>query len=352
MRKRLLAVDVFAQLHRPHAGHGVRMIGRADGDRVDVFALEQLAKVGKLRRLGEFGTRFAQPGGIDVANRDDVLIPNARHVDPAFAAHADAADVELLVRRLRTHSAPSRVQTPMAMPARVAEDPLTKSRRLVQMCCRMIRPVVAVGFVSNNLKSMQTAKRECEAAPLTCGATSMIRQLTRVHTPGQANTFVLRHEVHPVKIAFVRYECLLGDLASSRKNSWLTVTRGVRWLRPNSVCRVALCDILAAAEYRSSGPDSPVSMLIQCAVNSPDTSDRSRLDLSTCWKVDDIGLRASGQVGFIVLAFQKLAVRRFHRSERDKRLEPTCGANRRDGFVGQSQAGIGPVKSHRGGTGE
>src|SRR5205823_12342084 len=93
---------VLAQLHRHHAGDGVRMVRRRDGDGVDAlsFFIEQRAKILVAFRLGKCRERLRALTVIDIAERIDVLgLAHTTHVVGTHAADADARDVELVTGR-------------------------------------------------------------------------------------------------------------------------------------------------------------------------------------------------------------------------------------------------------------
>ena len=93
---RLLDVDVFAGLHRPHGHHGVPVIRRGDRDGVDVFVFKQLAHVRVVLRFlasvfhllaSFFVSRF-----VEIADRNEIDIGQLRpfaDVCTALAVHAN-----------------------------------------------------------------------------------------------------------------------------------------------------------------------------------------------------------------------------------------------------------------------
>ncbi len=100
MCERLLTVNMFAQLHRHHAGRRVMMVGRGDCDRVDVLPLFQhLAVIGVPRGLRKLFEHLGRALSVDVAERDDVFARAAVDISPTFTRRADRGDVELLIRR-------------------------------------------------------------------------------------------------------------------------------------------------------------------------------------------------------------------------------------------------------------
>ena len=101
-RQRLLAVDVFAQLHRRHGGDGVRVIGRGDQHGVYAFfhLVEHLAEVLIALRRRMFLIDVPCSFGIHIAERDEVVPQAMKRIETAAAltAHADAGNVQLAVR--------------------------------------------------------------------------------------------------------------------------------------------------------------------------------------------------------------------------------------------------------------
>ena len=84
------------------ATDGVRVIGRADGDRVDPIAelVEHFAVIGKCVLDLLFLQHAVERVLVDVAQRENLAeLGCVSHVAVALAAHADAADLNLFVRR-------------------------------------------------------------------------------------------------------------------------------------------------------------------------------------------------------------------------------------------------------------
>src|SRR5207249_486277 len=93
----LFEVDVLARLEGPQGREGVHVVRRADDDGLDVFLVEEAAKV-----LVEAGPRVGLPGragavDVHVAQGDDVLAADAGQVLGAAAGGADDAEVEAVV---------------------------------------------------------------------------------------------------------------------------------------------------------------------------------------------------------------------------------------------------------------
>ena len=116
LRERLLAVNMFAQAHGGDGSRAMHVIRRRDGNGVDRFAhlIEHFAPVAiKLGVVGPTLLRGAvqqrlvfpiQRIGIDVAECDDVAAKSESAVGIAvtLSSHADAGDVDALVRALPT----------------------------------------------------------------------------------------------------------------------------------------------------------------------------------------------------------------------------------------------------------
>src|SRR5439155_13342936 len=96
--ERLLDTRVLTQFHGHHAGDGVRVVGRRDGDGVDVlpFFLEHHPKVFEAFGLWERHERLRRLVLVHVAQRVNVRpgFRHALHVVRSHAAHADAGDVD------------------------------------------------------------------------------------------------------------------------------------------------------------------------------------------------------------------------------------------------------------------
>ena len=102
----LFDVDVLAGLEPEH-GHGrVPVVGRGDGDGVDLSGLESVAKIafgsGRVaERLPSFRGEFGQDRGIDVADIRDAsrlaVGPQRREMRVAAAVEADHGKVQAIV---------------------------------------------------------------------------------------------------------------------------------------------------------------------------------------------------------------------------------------------------------------
>ncbi len=103
--KRLLDEGVLAHPHGHRPGGGVGVVGRADGDGVDLVAhlLEHLAVVDVLLGVGELGRHLVELGLVDVAEGDDLaVLAGVVGVALPLAADADAGEPDLLARRFLT----------------------------------------------------------------------------------------------------------------------------------------------------------------------------------------------------------------------------------------------------------
>ncbi len=95
------AVDVLAELQSGHQNDRVRMIRRADDQRVEVlgFFVEHLAKVPVARSLWISFEDLLGVIAVDVAQCDNVLVLAARDISLAHAAYAHGGDPKLLAGR-------------------------------------------------------------------------------------------------------------------------------------------------------------------------------------------------------------------------------------------------------------
>ena len=100
VRHRFFAIDVLAHLHRPDRSRCVYMVGRSDGDGVDVlrFLVEHPAKILVDLRVRELLERSLGPVGVDVTERDDIFVLASVDIAGPAPADADAGDVELVAR--------------------------------------------------------------------------------------------------------------------------------------------------------------------------------------------------------------------------------------------------------------
>ena len=103
--QRLLAEAVFAHLHRPDRRHAVVMVRRGNGHRIDVLAhfIQHLAVIAVLLGWGNFSANCLAflPSVllVHVADGHDVAaaLRGVAAVAVAFAAHADAGDVDAVI---------------------------------------------------------------------------------------------------------------------------------------------------------------------------------------------------------------------------------------------------------------
>ena len=94
--ERLLAVDVHVAIERPVGDEGMMVVGGADDHGLDVLLVEHLAPVPIGLCLREDLERFLGAEVVDVAERDDVLVPEDVVVRGAPAPYADQGDVQLV----------------------------------------------------------------------------------------------------------------------------------------------------------------------------------------------------------------------------------------------------------------
>jgi hypothetical protein len=98
---------MLAHLQRKHHGQRVRMVGRADDHRVDVFlTLEHAPIVRPQLRVGEHLRRVRQVVQVHIAQGDDILAGDAAQVVPPAPADANHSDVQFIVGRLPFAPAP------------------------------------------------------------------------------------------------------------------------------------------------------------------------------------------------------------------------------------------------------
>jgi hypothetical protein len=99
VRERLLAIDVFTQLHRHHGREGVMMVRRAHGHRVDLLHfLQHFAVISEELRLGKLRPAFFQSLLVHVAQGHDILRRTTVDVRGGLASGANRRDVQLFVR--------------------------------------------------------------------------------------------------------------------------------------------------------------------------------------------------------------------------------------------------------------
>ena len=101
------AVDVLAELQSGYQNDSVRVIGRADDQRVEVlvFFVEHLAKVTVARSLWISFEDLLGVIVVDVAQRGNVLVLAALDISLAHAAYAHGGDPKLLAGRLVSRAA-------------------------------------------------------------------------------------------------------------------------------------------------------------------------------------------------------------------------------------------------------
>ncbi len=103
VRERLFAVHVLAETEGHGRGRGVRMVGGADADGVDIAGLlfEHDAEIAVFAGVGIAGRAFGQEVAIDVGEGDDLLARELAEVGAGAVRRADAGDAEALAGRFR-----------------------------------------------------------------------------------------------------------------------------------------------------------------------------------------------------------------------------------------------------------
>ena len=136
--QRLLAVDVFAEPQRRHRRQGMRVLRRADNDRVEQFrVVVELAEIHVLFGPPISLRRLVQALLIHIDERHDVLAGHAGGVAGAAPAGADDGHVQLLVWR------------PALGPLQAAGDPKARSGR------RCLKKLATIRSLSHDRPSMR-----------------------------------------------------------------------------------------------------------------------------------------------------------------------------------------------------
>ena len=101
VRHGLLDEDVFTQRHRRHRDGEMHVIGRRDGDGVDLRAqlVEELAVIAEARDRRVGLERVGRAGVVDIGKGDEIFLLHRGDGCAAAAADADAGDVEFAVGR-------------------------------------------------------------------------------------------------------------------------------------------------------------------------------------------------------------------------------------------------------------
>ena len=92
VRKRFFDVNVFPGFHRPNGAEAVPMVASRDDDRVDIFIVEEGARVGKRFRFFETFFRRFDAARVRVAKSDDVDFRHRRESAEEFVGATAAAD--------------------------------------------------------------------------------------------------------------------------------------------------------------------------------------------------------------------------------------------------------------------
>ena len=99
--QRLLAVDVLLELQRRQRREGVRVLGGADDDGVELAGVVvELPEVHFLPRLRMLGRHLVERHAIHVADGHDLLPRDALEIVGAASAAADDGDAQLVVTEL------------------------------------------------------------------------------------------------------------------------------------------------------------------------------------------------------------------------------------------------------------
>ena len=93
--QRFLHEHMLAHLNRHHGGGKVHVVGRTDGDGVDLIVHfhQHDAEIFVLLRLGIFFKTPFRPHWIDIAEGNDIFRGDLIEISPALPAHANTSDV-------------------------------------------------------------------------------------------------------------------------------------------------------------------------------------------------------------------------------------------------------------------
>ncbi len=106
-RQWLLAIDVQVAIQSPIGDEGVRVIGRANDYRVEVFLFEALPPVDIGLGLGEMFQGVGKTLLIHVAKGDHILVGQRVVMRQAAAPDADQRDIELVARGVLARTGPA-----------------------------------------------------------------------------------------------------------------------------------------------------------------------------------------------------------------------------------------------------
>ncbi len=88
--KRFFAINILARFHRGDGNQRVPVVNRAADDGIDVFTLQQLAKIGIAFGAGEKFLSGRQVTGVNITDGNDLTIsPGISCVAPSLPAAAD-----------------------------------------------------------------------------------------------------------------------------------------------------------------------------------------------------------------------------------------------------------------------
>ena len=103
--ERFFAVNILAGLHRGHGDQRMPVVNRAADDSVDVFSLQQFAKVGITFGAGEKFLSGRYVAGVNVTYGNDVPVSlGISGVASSLPAAADQSEVNVLAGRQRFSS--------------------------------------------------------------------------------------------------------------------------------------------------------------------------------------------------------------------------------------------------------
>ena len=94
-----LGVNMFAQGDRGIRRCSVRMVGGRDGDRFNIFLLQELPPIGIPFRVGKAFASCRESLFVDVADGHDVLAHRGlHHIGVSLTSNSDTCDVDRFVR--------------------------------------------------------------------------------------------------------------------------------------------------------------------------------------------------------------------------------------------------------------
>jgi hypothetical protein len=106
--QRLLAVDVQVAVERPVGDKGMRVIGRADDNRVEVLLLQTLPPIDVSLGLRETLERVRKAFLVDIAQRHNVIVGQRIVMCQAAAPNTDDRYVEFVAGRILARAGTAR----------------------------------------------------------------------------------------------------------------------------------------------------------------------------------------------------------------------------------------------------